>query len=537
MHDNVLGHAVAEWQSLLGPEHAATDPERLGRLQQSVSGWSREIGAVLEPVSTPQVIGVVEIANRYRVPLYPVSQGRNWGLGSFVPVRDGCAIVDLGRMNRIVEVNGQYGYAVLEPGVTQQQLFEHLRERHPTLFFNVTGSSRDTSVVGNWLERGIGYFRSRAEEGSGLEVVLGNGQLLHTGFGHLPGAAATHLYRFGVGPSLDQLFAQGNFGIVTRMGISLLHCAPSGAAVICTVPDTAGLERLIDILVELRRSEQIRWVAHVGNRARAESSLGPLAREYLIGRGVAESELAESIRRFIRQESYSGWSAICGISGARPVVRRTIQAFRRRLRGTGRVRVLDAARIDVLERLTGLFSFWEPMRRKRALLPALREMYGLAQGKPTNETMKGVFWGVGESPPGEDWNPDHHQRCGWLYCLPMIPLCGRDARQAAELAAAVLGRFGLGPFITFNVVDHRILEGVINVAFDRSQADQVDRAHEAVRALQAEYAALGWYPYRLGVHEMERFVRDEDPYWQVIRDLKQVFDPNHIIAPGRYNLV
>ena len=36
---------------------------------------------------------------------------------------------------------------------------------------------------------------------------------------------------------------------------------------------------------------------------------------------------------------------------------------------------------------------------------------------------------------------------------------------------------------------------------------------------------------------MDAFVKGDDPFWQTVQRLKDVFDPNHVIAPGRYNLV
>jgi hypothetical protein len=45
-----------------------------------------------------------------------------------------------------------------------------------------------------------------------MEVVLGTGEVLRTGFGQYPQARTTHLYPYGIGPYLDGLFTQSNFG-------------------------------------------------------------------------------------------------------------------------------------------------------------------------------------------------------------------------------------------------------------------------------------------------------------------------------------
>lgn len=111
----------------LGSESVASE-EKVNHYLMNVTGFQGEISGVVLPKSTEEVRQVVNLANNFLVPIYPISTGKNWGLGSKLPVKEGCVIVDLHRMNRIREVNTEYGYAVIEPGVTQQQLYDHLQE-------------------------------------------------------------------------------------------------------------------------------------------------------------------------------------------------------------------------------------------------------------------------------------------------------------------------------------------------------------------------------------------------------------------------
>ncbi len=531
--------ALSEWQQALGESHVESNPEALAGAAQNVAGYVRTIPAILYPGSTEEVQEVVKIAGRHEIGLYPISGGRNWGLGSRSPVRDGCVVVDLKRLNRIHEINTTYGYAVIEAGVTLRQLYDALEETGSQWMFNVTGSASHTTVVGNFMDRGVGYFDSRVEEGSGLEVVLGTGEVMHTGYGHFENCTTTHLYRLGVGPSLDHVFTQGNFGIVTRMGFKLQHRPEAQTALLCGVDDNEGLGRLIDVLGSLRRRELIQHVAHIGNRGRAEGAMGPLARSYLLSEGVPDDDqMEEKILEFLVQEKFVGWSAVCGLSGTPRGVKLAQKEIKKALRGTAKVRFLNNDKLVLLERLTRPLAFLPSIRRKRALLPSILELFGLARGIPTDETLTSVFWGVGEKLPKDgDPDPNHSTRCGWLYTLPMVPLDGASAREAADVADQELGSRGFEALVTFNIVDTRIMEGVINIAFDRSVPEQVEAAHEAIRALRQAYLDRGWYPYRLGIGEMEDFVSEDDSFWRVVRDLKMVFDPKHVISPGRYNLV
>jgi 4-cresol dehydrogenase (hydroxylating) len=146
---------AAAFEAVLPREFVLADEQAIqAAYGRNVTALRRAIPLVVRPGSEAEVAAVIRIANELRVALYAISTGRNWGLGSKLPARDGCVLVDLSRMNRIIEVSVDFAYAIIEPGVTQLQLATYLKDRHPGLTFNFTGSFAHTSIVGNVLERG-----------------------------------------------------------------------------------------------------------------------------------------------------------------------------------------------------------------------------------------------------------------------------------------------------------------------------------------------------------------------------------------------
>src|SRR5690606_7040128 len=125
----------------------------------------------------------------------------------------------------------------------------------------------DTSIVGNVLDRGFGHtpYGNRANHISGLEVVLANGQLLKTGFGHIEGSRVAQLFPYGVGPALDGLFVQSGMGIVTRMGIWLMPKPEAYSFFICSLRDDDDIVSLVDDLRPLRLDGTVKSVMHIGN--------------------------------------------------------------------------------------------------------------------------------------------------------------------------------------------------------------------------------------------------------------------------------
>src|SRR5262249_62028877 len=85
--------------------------------------------AIVRPATRGEVQHCVRVADRFAVPLYAVSSGKNWGYGSRVPAFDGSVVLDLGRLNRIIELDEELAYVVVEPGVSQRQLHAYLREQ------------------------------------------------------------------------------------------------------------------------------------------------------------------------------------------------------------------------------------------------------------------------------------------------------------------------------------------------------------------------------------------------------------------------
>ena len=75
--------------------------------------------AVVAPRSTPEVQAIMRLANEFEIPVWPFSIGRNVGYGGAAPRVPGSVGIDMGRnMRKILEVNTDGAYAIVEPGVT-----------------------------------------------------------------------------------------------------------------------------------------------------------------------------------------------------------------------------------------------------------------------------------------------------------------------------------------------------------------------------------------------------------------------------------
>jgi 4-cresol dehydrogenase (hydroxylating) len=83
--------------------------------------------AVVMPTTVEEIQEVLRVANEHRVPLWTHGTGRNNGYGGPAPRVGGSVIVSLRNMNRVLEINEELGYAVVEPGVRWFDLYEAIK--------------------------------------------------------------------------------------------------------------------------------------------------------------------------------------------------------------------------------------------------------------------------------------------------------------------------------------------------------------------------------------------------------------------------
>ncbi|MCA9460079.1 MAG: FAD-dependent oxidoreductase [Nanoarchaeota archaeon] len=181
----------------------------------------RAIPIVLKVKQKEEIPKILKLANKYNIAVYPISTGKNWGYGSANPVTNNNIILDLSQLNKIINYDEKLAYVEVEPGVSQEQLFNFLKEKNSHLMIDPSGSSPSCSLLGNSIERGfgIGPYNDHFDSVCSMEIILANGEILKTGFSHYENAQTKNTFKYGIGPYLNGIFSQSNFGIVTKIGL------------------------------------------------------------------------------------------------------------------------------------------------------------------------------------------------------------------------------------------------------------------------------------------------------------------------------
>ncbi|MFA7541671.1 MAG: FAD-dependent oxidoreductase, partial [Lysobacterales bacterium] len=126
-----FGQAIGKFRALLGADNVLVEDQQLvpyGKVMMSVANDEHAPSAALIATTVEQVQGIVRICNEHRIPIWTISTGRNFGYGSAAPVQRGQVILDLKKMNRILKIDPDLCYALVEPGVTYGQLYDYIQE-------------------------------------------------------------------------------------------------------------------------------------------------------------------------------------------------------------------------------------------------------------------------------------------------------------------------------------------------------------------------------------------------------------------------
>ncbi len=522
------------WRARLGDAAVLDADMAQARYGVCTTGVERRILAALRPRSVDDVRAAVAVAAEFGIPLYPISTGNNWGYGSAVPPQHGCVVLDLAGLDRIVDMDPALGLVTVEPGVTQRHLREYLDQRGLPFLVPVTGAGPDCSLLGNALERGYGITPYADHFGAvtALEAVLPDGRLYRSALGELGGAAVDRAYKWGIGPYLDGLFAQGSCGIVTRMTIALAPQPQHVLAFVFALDNDTGLEAAtVAVQTMLREVGGVLGSINLMNARRMLAMTIPYPRQRIGGDGVLPPAVVSELATRQRIAAWTGFGALYGhrtlVKAGAAVVRRILRPICRRLRFLTPATIAAAERW--LGRLPGLRS-GALARQSRTLNAALE----LVRGIPNRVSLPLAYWHM-TAPVSllGDLNPAR-DGCGLIWYSPLVPMVPERVRRYVGIVHEVCIAHAVEPLITLTSLSDRCFDSSVPLLFDRTDPAAAARAQSCYRALLDAGERDGFLPYRIGVEAMDWFARPGRPYWDLITAIKSAIDPQRILAPGRY---
>ncbi len=284
---------------LLGAESVSTDWEERRLYSMDFSEEMGEIAmAVVRPRSVEQISALMRLASAEGFAVNTRGGGMSYTKGH-VPVRPDTVVIDNAGFNRILEVNTVDRYVTLETGARWADLRAALKGTGMRVPYLGTLSGNWATVGGGLSQNATGMGRmTLAEHVLGLEVVLGDGQILRTGSWATSGTAPFYRYN---GPDLTGMFLcdSGAFGIKTKVHL-LLEPWPKMSFGCVTFKDRVSL-------VQAQAA-----MATSGLHTEAFAFDGYFVNEYALKPSPPGDEKKEMIQRFLADNpvKWRAWRAL-----------------------------------------------------------------------------------------------------------------------------------------------------------------------------------------------------------------------------------
>ncbi len=526
--------AIRQFEQAVGADWVYTRDEDVDLYRDAFSPFlgepeERMASAAVAPSEVEQVQQIVRIANQFKIPLYPISTGRNLGYGGSAPAYSGSVVVDLKRMNRILDVNEENASCLVEPGVSYFDLYRHIQERGLKLWVDVPDPGWG-SPLGNALDRGGGYtrpqFRNHFDAHCGLEIVLPDGELMRTGMGALPGAKTWQQYKSGFGPWIDGMFSQSNFGIVTKMGFWLMpepEAYLSGSVLAAKRDD---LYQMVKILNHVENSGVTNGLPDTGSPLLGIQTI----EEFAQAMEDKPQPAPDPALLAARDKAEAGDSADLEAYGSR----KNMAYWQFKLKFYGPAKAIAAQ--------------WEYCKDKFSVIPGVRFEDGPLYRLPLSaEQRENVHWPEFGIPTlnmfsigarsSSNPTPTH----GHMWFSPIIPRTAEAVFEANKVFAAAAREFDL-PTLRFSLPSCYWERAFIFIfAFPVTTDPATNRKNRnAFHKLIELGAQHGWGEYRTAPAFQDAIMNVYSYNNHALRrfheTIKDAIDPNGVLSPGRYGI-
>jgi 4-cresol dehydrogenase (hydroxylating) len=481
-----IEQALTHIAAVIGTDRVRTDKATIEEFRdpyiaRGSSDW--DASAVVSPASTEDVQAIVRIANEFRVPLWTFSQGRNNTYGGPAPRVKGSVVVNLREMNKVLEIDEDLAFVVVEPGVRWFDLYDALEEAGGRLWTSIPDLGWG-SVIGNCTEYGRGYtqYGDHAENVCGMEIVLPNGELVRTGMWAMPNSEAAHVYRHPFGPQLQGLFHSSGLGIITKMGFWLQRRPETYAS--C-------------------------WVEFSGDDALEAVADG--MRELMLGNTVTNYP---TIMRGVRLDED-------GNPSFDPDASRWLARFA--LYGTSEA--VDAHWISV-ERTLGTIPTATLRRRDYA---------GTDRTTHSGHEDR-VMAGIPDMDILALFETMYGKTTAHLDFSPVGPLRGKDVVQTSQLMRSLYQETG-EQFFSGLMLSPRSVIHISTMFFDSTNAEQTERVYDNYTRMVSVMSERGYPIYRTSLHHMDQVAStldfNDNALMRLNETIKDALDPNGILQPGK----
>jgi 4-cresol dehydrogenase (hydroxylating) len=486
---------------------------------------------------------VLTLANELKFNIYPISTNKNWGYGSFNP-KSGRpnVVIDLGRLCTITPTSKELGLITIEPGVTQQQLYEYLLHHDWPYMVPVTGAGPTCSLVSNAIERGYGItpHNDHFYSCTALKGYIPHPELCNERFESAISALdksghdfIDKTYKWGLGPYLEGLFTQSNLGIVSEMTLRLAPKPQYFCAFYIQIFNEQHFEEAVLLVQDMLKN----YAGIVGSINLMDlRRLISITAENPNGYNSSIVMSSAQVNTIRKNQNLPQWMVVGSIYGSRNIVKAAKKYIKQKAHQLGKIYFSDSLTIKTATAASryGLLNFaiFDKIKRQ---LDSLQEGIDIMLGIPNQVALPLPYWRNTKVRPNKASTMSPSQdECGLLWYAPLLKMNPDSLQAFISFVRETTPKYNIEPFITFTNLKHDCVDSTVPLVFNLKDEAEVENAHDCLNELINEGAKLGFVPYRLDTKQQMKLDANHI-FWKTTDKIKQALDPNKILAPDRYN--
>ncbi len=495
-------------------------------LERCIDNLEKEYN-IFYPKNYKEITTILQNCQQNKTSIYPVSSGNNWGYGSATANSDDTkSILNLSRMPGVISFNEEDGILTFGPGLNQEQLYKFLKENNYAYMVPTTGAGPEGNILGNLLERGYGIapIYDHSESLISLKAVLPDGSIYQSSLAEVGLKDLDSKYKWGVGPYLDMIFSQSNYGVVYEASIKLAKI-PSYLQLFNIGIDDNQLDQFIPIIKEF-----IQTYSGVVSGINIMSMRRMLSTRLNYKAAATTVLTDEEVREIASQYGIKEWTIMGAIYAPKSVSNAIKKELKKSLKKIKCDKVfIDSTKLNLWNKtkyLSETFSFFD--------LDMVNETYAMLRGIPSNKELNLSYSEKNILNEDKKYHPIK-DRIGIVWFSPIIPFDAQSIRLFINTVNHICLTMEIEPMITLSTVSTSALNSSIPILFDKdSSIDQSVKANACYKELLNQCMNKGFFPYRLPVNHQSEFYDRFDSENKLSSLIKKTLDPNNILAPGRY---
>jgi 4-cresol dehydrogenase (hydroxylating) len=341
-----------------------------------------------------------------------------------------------------------------------------------------------------------------------MEVVLADGDIVRTGMGALPHAQTWQQFKYGMGPMVDGLFSQSNFGVVTKMGFWLMPQPEAALVLNAHAFHHDDGARFIDTLIGLIYADLITSQTQIISpilHGPKDAELEGLVHAWDAGRGAA-------LDAYATRKGMPFWTAPFALYGPEAVIRAKAAYIKERFAAIPGAVVSEEA----------FFKF--PLTDEQVVKVLDKARIGIPSLG---------FFASRQAPHAAPLE-------GHIDFSPIVPMSGKVILEAMNLITKSCQELGIVPLGGMPLFYHTRAACLIYAIPVGKDAAANQKAREGFSHLMDLAAARGWGEYRIHPGFMDKGVRlynfNNNALLRFQERLKDAVDPNGILSAGRYGI-